>query len=124
MAVYRHFSVYVGGRKIAELQKASYSVVTATKPVVNENGVDGYTDGPMQSTIDATTAVPVGGISVDLFGSMLRKEKLQIQLGTVDGKIHVLSNIRVTEANYDGDVENGELIGKFKFMGGKPEPVG
>ena len=115
----KHASIFRNGKKIAECYQNKYHIASGDEAAFGDDGFEGMTDGATTTTIDCTTIVPYGGMSVDLADDLLNKRDVDMTVGLVNGKIHEIT-MRVLEAEFDSDAKTGALNGAFKFMGGVP----
>jgi hypothetical protein len=115
----RHASMYVAGKKVAEMFSNTYHVGSGDEPQFGDDGFQGMSDGAITTTLDCETIVPVIGTSVDILSLLLNKQDSDINLGLMSGRLHTVT-MRCTEADYKSDAKTGTLTGTFKFFGGVP----
>ena len=119
--VIRNAPIYFKGKKIAEIETASYEINSGDEAQIGTDGYLGHSKGAITSKFDANVIVPVAGLGVTVTDALLRKEDVNIGF-FADGKMHQ-AECRTTTARFDSDSRAGKLTGTFSFEGGKPETL-
>lgn len=108
VAIVRHASLYVGGRKVGTMTTNAYRI-------------DRYAPGKFATIIDADTIVTVDPVRThDFADDLLNEREIDVTVGLIAGKRHVI-RMRVTQAEFISDTKTGTLRGKFRFIGGVPK---
>lgn len=115
----RHASIWLGGRKLAEMYKTDTELASGDEPQYGDEGFVGMSDGATTTTIDFDVIVPISGMTVAVEQAILNKSDVDVTSGLINGKLWQLT-MRCTKAKYSSDVKPGTLTGSFTFMGGKP----
>lgn len=118
----RHASLFVGGKKLGTMFNNKYTIQSGDEPQFGDNGLQGYSDGAIQTTLASTSIIPVAGQEVPLTTALVQKQDLDVQLGLVDGHIHQIT-MRPLKAEFDSDAKAGTQNGNFEFGGGTPRIV-
>lgn len=118
----RHASIFVGGKKLGTMFNNKYSINSGDEPQFGDNGLLGYSDGAIQTTLTCTDIIPVAGQDVPLTQALVAKSDLDMQVGLVDGHIHQIT-MRPLKAEFDSDAKAGTQHGNFEFGGGTPRIV-
>ncbi len=121
---YRHASVYIDSVRAVKLTGGTYRLNSASEPVYNDNGYDGETEAPFMSEITANTAEQVGSSGLDLHTLMLRRTKLRVAVTSLEGKVHEMKDMRVTQAETTWANQNGTHTGSYTLRAGEPNIVG
>lgn len=121
--VFRHFSMYFKGRKVATASGNQYDIDTNNEDQIGDEGWMGVSDGAKMTKLSTDCVVPVAGVGVSIVADMLNNKYVDIGLGIVDGKVHKVK-MAIMKASFTADATKGTLNGKFEFSGGKPEITG
>jgi hypothetical protein len=115
---FRVAPIYVGSKKVAELQNGTWDIASGDEA---QEGVDaylGHSEGIIMTSCECDTIVPVAGHSVNFLSLILNKTDVNIGF-LADGKMQQ-APMRMTDYSVSTTSKNGTTKGKFKFAGGKP----
>ena len=121
-AVIRSAPVYIDGKKLGELTDCTYSITTNDAIQITLDGVIGFSDGIATVKLDASTIVPVKGISVPFLKAALTKKNVEVGI-LLEGKL-CRCTMRIMSAEYSSTVSSGVLTGKFSLEGSGPDLTG
>jgi hypothetical protein len=116
----RAVPIYFRGKKIAEIESAEYTHESGDEEATVTDGVV-YTEGLGRTSLVCNTIVPVGGLTTDLKGALIRKEEVVMGV-PVDGGFEQIK-MRCMQRKYNVDVKTGKLTGSFTFNGGEPDVI-
>jgi len=115
----RAMTIYLGSKKIAEVQSSSYDHASNDEQQIATEGVFGFSDGADTTQVQFQVIVPIQGLEVDIAQMVIDKEDISMGM-EVDGGIEKLDG-RITTRGYRSDNRTGVLTGDFTFIGGKPD---
>lgn len=116
---FRNAPVYVGTRKIAEIESGTYEHTSGDEMQIGDGAYLGHSDGVETVKVTFNTVCPVKGHEKDLKGIILRKEYVQVGL-QIDGGFEQFEG-RLVGRNYAFDSKAGSCKGTFNFEGGRPD---
>lgn len=120
-AIIRPISIYVSGKKAAEVTSGSYKINTGREAVTTDGGYAGHTAGNITATISAKTLVAITTTGfADLYTVIQARGYVTMAL-QVESKIHQLTGA-ITELGAEWDHSKGSAMGDWTFQGGEPRP--
>ena len=124
MARYRHASIYLDGRKVGKATGGTYRPSSASEAQFNDDGYAGESEAPFMTELTANTIEPVGSTGADLIAIMLRRNRVELAVTPLEGKIHQIKNVAVTAAETTWSAQNGTHTGSYTFRGPPPKLIG
>lgn len=122
--IIQSFSVYLRGRKIATANTAKLTRTSGGALKFGDGKVLGFSKGIPTSNLTITTIVVHGGKSEiqEMEDALDNHTPLEFALGVINGSIKT-ATLWCTQADYDTNMETGDLTGSFTFQGGKPKTI-
>lgn len=115
---FRVAPLYVGSKKVAEMQNATFDIDSGDE---QEHGVDavlGFTEGIITGKVSCETCVPVGGQSVPWKTLILNKTDVNVGLDIDGGLLQATG--RVTSLSYKTDSKTGKTTSTPNIVIGTP----
>lgn len=118
---YRHFSFYIGGKKVATATGGEYGGKSGDEAIITDDGYSGHTSGAMTTSATINTIEPVRqSDSAVIVDALINKKYIKVSESLVAGGIHTMT-MRCVNYNFTSERASGKITGKFDFEGGKPE---
>lgn len=120
----RTYSIRVNGKKIATAIGKKYTCTDGGEDLVTEEGWVGMSDGPIQTSIEINTIVPINQRDMDVIADLLLGQRYaRVDIGIIAGKNHTV-NMRFKSFEHSVDDKTGAHTGVIQATGGRPTPVG
>lgn len=116
---FRHYPLYVGNRKMAEMNGVAYDLESGDELQFGAEGVLGVSDGIPTVKIEGDFVQPVQGTQIDIVTMLLGKQYVSTKI-VIGGKAHEIVG-RFMAMNFQSDSRTGASRGKFTFTGGGPD---
>ncbi len=120
-SIFRAFPIYVEGKKVAEAMSSTYDTTDSGTNQVGLDGVEGQSDGVIESKIDFDVIVPVQGTTIKFSTYFFNRARVTIGI-PIDGGYDSVEG-KLTGRSYSSDSKTGECKGKWSFIGGEPQRV-
>lgn len=122
-SVYRSCSVYAGGKRLAQMTKATLTITANGEDVITDDGWQGYTKGPITSELDLSRAVPIKGDGMNIESKFMVGDPIDVTFTNFNGRLcQVKMSIKTLKADTDASKASTGL--DFTAGGGKPELIG
>jgi hypothetical protein len=119
----RTFSVRVRGKKIATGTGKKYQIMSNGEDLITEEGWVGQSDGPITTSLEVNTIVPINPRDMDVVTKiLLGQEYAEVHIGVLAGNIHAIS-MRFKSVEHSTDDKTGAHTGVIQASGGAPKII-